>query len=199
MDLAVTSQNISWFLSPGLYGSRLRRRMSAFLERPSCRWHFTKSVIKTIEWPYGKIRCVFSRGDCKFFGADTFQLKLKKSCDMRYFSSIRNFAQHCEFCCAKIDYNVSFSSFFAQQNLHRGLKRNPQFDERISEELFSLCEQKNSHRGLKRNPQFDEEDCWSRTFDKRPSRFWPRQAGRTWCVGGSVLKKTANLIRSQTK
>ncbi len=65
----------------------------------------------------------FTRG-LRIFGADRFQLKLKKSCDMRYFSSIRNFAQHCEFCCAKITYNVIFSSFFAQQNSHRGLKRN---------------------------------------------------------------------------
>ena len=127
----------------------------------------------------------FTRG-LRIFGADRFQLKLKKSCHMRYFSSIRIFAQHCEFCCAKITYNVIFSSFFAQQNSHRGLKRNQQFYERISEELFSLCERKKSHRGLKRNPQFDEEDCRSRTFDKRPSRFRPRQAGRTWCAWGGA-------------
>ncbi len=90
----------------------------------------------------------FSHEGTANFGGRQVSVEAKKELRHALFLIYPQFAQHCEFCCAKIDYNVIFSSFFAQQNSHRGLKR----DKRISEELFSLCERKKPHRGLKRNP-----------------------------------------------
>ncbi len=123
----------------------------------------------------------FHERGLRIFGADRFQLKLKKSCDMRYFSSIRNFAQLCElFCCAKKKrlQHVSFSSLFCATK----------FAQRSKEEITSPLSSRHGIMSMHYAMQSEYDNCHPHShrskFHTSTRRHTEKTESSSYCTSG---------------